>query len=70
MYINRLETLLVSLKINLSYYNRSPYIEADYVKVFYNESTQTFQTQDSFTSKKINPNTGKRCNLQVKILCL
>ena len=38
------------------------------MKVFYNESTQTFQTQDSFTSKKINPNTGKRCNLQVKIV--
>ena len=44
-------------------YFRSPFIEADFVKVFYNDSTETFQTQDSFTSKK--PTDGRYCNLQV-----
>ena len=44
-------------------YLRSPYIEADYVKVFYNDSTETFQTQDAFTSKE--PTDGRYCNLQV-----
>ena len=44
-------------------YFRSPYIEADYVKVFYNDSTETFQTQDAFTSKE--PTDGRYCNLQV-----
>ena len=44
---------------------RSPDIEADFVKIFFNETTQTFQTQDAFMAKKA---VGRRyCNLQVKI---
>ena len=43
---------------------RSPDIEADFVKIFFNETTQTFQTQDAFMAKKA---VGRRyCNLQVK----
>ena len=31
----------------------SPHIEADFVKIFYNDTSSSFQTQDAFLAKKI-----------------
>ena len=53
---------IILLRLNVT---RSPDIEADFVKIFFNETTQTFQTQDAFMAKEA---VGRRyCNLQVKI---
>ena len=33
--------------------SEAPDIEADFVKIFFNETSQQFQTQDAFLAKKI-----------------
>lgn len=33
--------------------SRSPDIEADFIKVFFNDTTNSFQTQDAFLAKKV-----------------
>jgi len=34
-------------------FSRSPLIEADFVKVYFNSTLNTFQTEDTFLAKKI-----------------
>ena len=62
LFLNKMVNLVLIYLFIFQFFRRAD-IEADYVKVFFNDSTQTFQTQDSYASSK---RYGKRsCTLQV-----